>query len=172
VSNAYNCDNTWLRYIPLGTYLTSALRLVYIHTYIHMLRVCIYRFKERSYTYVWAYVQHMHQLGQSNYAPIITRRTRNAPSTWKLWNVMPYRINRETTLISGAVYRQDIFFTSTISFLPSFLPSLLPSSLLLSLAYTTSYTDGGLRASVKVKREKASRDTNGVKERMKSDRRG
>ena len=71
----------------------------------------------------------MHQLGQSNYAPIITRRTRNAPSTWKLWNVMPYRINRETTLISGAVYRQDIFFTSTISFLPSFLPSFLASFL-------------------------------------------
>jgi len=144
---------------------------VYIHTYIHM-STCVYIDLKSAHIRMYGRMYNICTSWESNYAPIITRRTRNAPSTWKLWNVMPYRINRETTLISGAVYRQDIFFTSTISFLPSFLPSLLPSSLLLSLAYTTSYTDGGFRASVKVKREKASRDTIGVKERMKSDRRG
>lgn len=52
---------------------------------------------------------------------------------------------RETTLISGACYRQDIFFTSTTSFLlpsfflPSFLPSsFLPPSFLPSLYLTSS----------------------------------
>ena len=69
-------------------------------------------------------------MGRSNYARIITRRTRNAPSTWKLWNVTPYRIHRETTLISGAIYRQDIFLLRRLpSFLPSLLPYFLPSFL-------------------------------------------
>lgn len=73
----------------------------------------------------------MNQSGGSNYALIITRRTRNAPSTWKLWNVAPYGICRLSANYSDfwcmACYRRDIFFTSATSFLlpSSFLPSFL-----------------------------------------------